>query len=129
MDQSTELALLVMAILLIKHALFDFVFQGRYQLENKHIYGHPGGLLHAGLHIVGTASAFLLVRPSLGAAAAILAGEFAAHYHIDWAKDQLLRRTGWGYAEGRYWAVFGVDQLAHGLIYVAIVWALIAGAS
>ena len=127
MDRPTELALLAMAVLLIKHALFDFVFQGRYQLENKHIYGHPGGLLHAGLHIVGTAPVFLVIRPSIGVATAILAGEFVAHYHIDWAKDQLLRRTGWGYADPRYWSVFGLDQLLHGMAYVVIVWILASG--
>ena len=127
MEQRTGLALMAMGVLLAKHFLFDFVLQSRFQLANKHIYGHPGGLLHAGLHIMGTLPIFLLCPPSLGGGSAILVGEFAAHYHIDWAKDQLLRRTGWGYAEGRYWAVFGFDQLVHGLVYVAIVWALAVG--
>lgn len=128
MQHGAAVTLMVMALLLIKHYLFDFVFQSRFQLTTKHIYGHPGGLLHAGLHVLGTAPAFLLITPSVGGGAAILAAEFAAHYHIDWAKDQLLRRAGWGYGDGRYWAVFGLDQLVHGLVYVAIVWALAAGA-
>ena len=127
MEHRTAASLLVMALLLTKHFLFDFVFQTRFQLANKHVYGHPGGLLHAGLHIMGTLPAFLLIAPTAGVGAAVLTGEFVAHYHIDWAKDQLLRRTGWGYADRRYWAVFGLDQMIHGLIYVAMTWVLAAG--
>ncbi len=106
MQRSAELALAVVAVLLVKHFLFDFVLQGRFQLANKHIWGHPGGLLHAGLHVRRHRPGLLLITPTAGGAAMILAGEFVAHYHIDWIKDRFLRRTGWGYADGRYWAVF-----------------------
>ena len=126
MEQHADVALAVVALLLAKHFLFDFVFQTRFQLSNKHVYGHPGGLVHAGLHGLGTLTAFLVATPSWGLGAAILAVEFLAHYHIDWAKEQILRRTRWGYADGRYWAVFGGDQLIHGLGYVAIAWVLTA---
>lgn len=124
MEQHAGLALALVALLLTKHYLFDFVLQTRFQLAHKHLYGHPGGLAHAGLHVLGTLPALLLARPSLGLAAAILATEFVAHYHIDWGKEQILRRTRWGYGDGRFWAVFGADQLIHGLGYVAIAWVL-----
>ena len=127
MDQHAGLALAVVALLLAKHFLFDFVFQTRFQLANKHIYGHPGGLAHAALHVLGTSAVFLIARPSWPVGAAILAVEFLAHYHIDWTKELILRRTQWGYADGRYWAVFGGDQLIHGLGYVAIAWVLTVG--
>ncbi len=128
MEQHAGQALAVVALLLAKHFLFDFVFQTRFQLSNKHAYGHPGGLLHAALHAVGTLAAFLIVPPPWRLGAAILAVEFLAHYHIDWGKEQILRCTRWGYGDGRYWAVFGGDQLIHGLGYVAIAWVLTAGA-
>jgi len=124
MEQHAGMALAVVALLLTKHFLFDFVFQTRFQLANKHVYGHPGGLAHAALHSLGTLSAFLIATPSWRVGAAILAMEFVAHYHIDWAKEQVLRRTRWSYADGRYWAVFGGDQLIHSLGYVVIAWAL-----
>ena len=124
-EPRAALALTAMAILLAKHCVCDFMIQGRYQLDNKHKYGHPGGLLHAGLHILGTLPALVLTGPTPVTAGAVLAGEFVAHYHIDWAKDQLLRRTGWVYTDGRYWSVFGLDQLAHGLVYVGMVWVLV----
>ena len=126
MEPQTRLALAVMAVLLAKHFLFDFVFQTRFQLANKHIYGHPGGLLHAGLHILGTLPVFMLATPPASVGVAILFGEFVAHYHLDWAKEQLLRRTGWTSTTSRYWAVFGGDQFAHGLMYLIMVWVLTA---
>ena len=128
MEQHAGLALAVIALLLAKHFLFDFVLQTRFQLANKHVYGHPGGLAHAALHALGTSTAFLIATPAWWVGAAILAVEFVAHYHIDWAKELVLRRTRWGYADGRYWAVFGGDQLIHGLGYVVIAWALIVRA-
>ena len=56
-----------------------------YQWRNKGFYGHPGGLLHAGIHLVLTLPVFLLlIPPSLAFAAAVVAGEYIVHYHIDW---------------------------------------------
>ncbi len=127
MDPAASAVLAVMAILLIKHFLFDFVLQGPAQLRHKAQYGHPFGLLHAGLQAAGSLPAFLVVAPSAAVAAAIVAGEFAVHYHLDWGKEQLLRRTGWSYGDSRYWAVFGADQMIHGLTYVTIGGVLAAG--
>ena len=54
MTETIALMLAVLVALLFKHFLFDFVFQRPYQFLNKGIYGHPGGILHAGLHAAGT---------------------------------------------------------------------------
>ena len=51
---STPFFLLLIA-LLTKHLIVDFPLQAfPYQYKNKGTYGHPGGLLHAGLHLLGT---------------------------------------------------------------------------
>jgi len=126
MQAQTLLALTLVAILLCKHTIFDFVLQTPYQLDHKHRYGHPGGLLHAGLHAVGTLAAVAVARPSAGIAVAVLAGEFILHYHVDWAKEQLLRRTGWPRVGVRYWAVFGADQLIHNLGYLVMTAVLVS---
>ncbi len=63
MEQRVGMALAVVAVLLTKHFLFDFVLQTRFQLANKHRYGHPGGLAHAALHALGTLSVFLISTP------------------------------------------------------------------
>ena len=124
MESRADLVLAVVGLLLVKHFLFDFVLQTRFQRANKSVYGHPGGLLHAGLHVLGTTSVFLIVMPPAGPAAIILGAEFLAHYHIDWIKEQVLRRAHWGPADSRFWAILGGDQLLHGLGYLAIAWAL-----
>ena len=129
MQQQTGLVLAVVAALLVKHFLFDFVFQTPFQLRNKHRYGHPGGLLHAALHVAGSVPAVLIARCAPAVAAGVLTAEFLVHYHVDWIKEQALRRTGWSSAGAPYWAVFGADQLVHGLWYLAMAAALIANGS
>ena len=51
-----QAALLIMSSLIFKHFIFDFPIsmQTPWMFLNKGKYGHPGGLAHAGLHIVGT---------------------------------------------------------------------------
>jgi hypothetical protein len=78
--------LTVLLVLEVKHFIFDYPLQTGYQLRNKVTYGHAGGLLHAGLHVLGTSAIFLVVRPSIWVILGILVGEFLAHYHLDWAK-------------------------------------------
>lgn len=109
----------LLAMLEVKHFLFDFVFQTPYQLKNKGIYGHPGGLLHSGLHVCGTLAALLVVAAPVLPSAAILIAEFVVHYHLDWAKDQITRRVG-SSKPAFFWGMIGLDQLMHHLTYVAI---------
>lgn len=110
---------ILLAMLEVKHFLFDFVFQTPYQLKNKGIYGHPGGVLHSGLHVCGTLVALLAVAAPVLPSAAILVAEFVVHYHLDWAKEQITRRVGSSKA-AFFWGMIGLDQLMHHLTYVAI---------
>ena len=121
----TSSAVLLLFLLMVKHFLFDFIFQTSYQLKNKGTYGHPGGILHSGLHVVGTALVLLFVMPAAAIWAAILVGEFVVHYHIDWCKEQITRR--WAKANGVFfWWMIGLDQLLHYLTYLAITAILLA---
>jgi len=115
------LLLLALAVLTTKHVIFDFFFQTSYQWKNKGIYGHPGGLLHAGLHAMGTCAVFLVLTSSAALATAIVVGEFLVHYHIDWAKERVGRRMKWGFEQNGYWRAMGVDQWLHQLTYLGIV--------
>lgn len=82
---------------------------------------HPGGLVHAGLHGIGT---LIVLAPFIGTAAFLYAAiDTLTHYHIDWAKIQLSQkydlkpeRDEW------FWIVLGFDQLLHHLTYIAIVY-------
>ncbi len=124
---SPEHLLLAITWLMTKHMLGDFVLQSSYQFKGKQFYGHPGGLLHAGLHILLTVPVFwILPPPGLIFALAILFGEFVVHYHLDWAKKNYVASKGWTTVDRTYWLMFGLDQLAHGLTYVTILWLLAA---
>ena len=126
MEAQTGLALILVAVLLCKHMVFDFVLQTPYQLNHKHLYGHPGGLLHAALHVLGTLVAIAIARPAPVVGAAVVISEFAVHYHVDWAKEQLLRRGGWDRGELMYWSIFGLDQMIHNLGYLVMTAVLVS---
>jgi Protein of unknown function (DUF3307) len=127
MPQAALLILAAVAVLMLKHAIADFYLQTPYQYLNKGIYGHPGGLIHAGIHVALTPLVYLVLLPSsLLMVGAMALGEFLLHYHIDWAKEQITRRNGWTPQNPGFWHALGTDQLLHGLTYLAIVAVLIA---
>lgn len=130
MPELVLLALAAVAVLMLKHAVADFFLQTRYQYCNKGIYGHPGGIIHAGIHVALTPLVYLVLAPaSLALAAAIAAAEFLAHYHIDWLKERIVRGGGWTAQDAPFWYALGTDQYVHGLTYLLIVWVLIAYAA
>ena len=128
MGHATALALWALLALQLKHFLCDFVLQTEYQVRTKGIYGHFGGILHAGLHILGTIPALVIFDAPPVTAAAILGIEFVIHYHTDWTKVQIDKRYKWGFDDQRYWILFGADQLVHQLTYLGIV-TYLAGAA
>lgn len=126
MPEPAILALTLMTCLLVKHTIADYALQTSYMFGNKGTYGHPGGLLHAALHIVLTAPILLILPPpTLSAWILILGAEFIIHYHIDWTKEQLGSRRTLDQNCRMYWVLHGTDQLLHGLTYIAIVATLI----
>jgi len=119
-SEDAELVLTVLAVLLFKHFLFDFVFQRPYQFLNKGTYGHPGGILHAGLHAVGSIPALLIASPGLWLGVALIAGEFVIHYHLDWAKEQLHKRFNLGNNGSGHFFLLGSDQMLHQFTYLGM---------
>ena len=118
-----RIVLLGIAYLMIKHCIADFLLQTEYQRRTKGDYGAVGGITHAATHVALTAPVFLFLPPiGAGAIAALLAGEFTIHYHLDWTKDQVVRRTAWTSHDTPFWWALGLDQLGHGLTYVALIW-------
>ncbi len=128
MTPTVVTVLTAILVLQIKHFIFDYPLQTGWQLRNKVIYGHPGGLVHAGLHVLGTSAVFFVIRPSLPVAIGILAGEFVVHYHLDWAKGQFNRMNDLTTQNAMYWWGIGMDQLLHHLTYLVIV-AILAATS
>ena len=108
-----------------KHFVCDFVIQTPYQKKNKRKYGHPGGLIHAGLHAVGALPAVVLLTRAPELIAAIVVADGVAHYHIDWLKLAIIRRRGLSRDEMRYATVTGADQFLHQMGYVIILAVLV----
>jgi hypothetical protein len=128
MDPNVSAAALVgvFAWLEFKHFIFDYVLQTPFQFRNKGTYGHPGGILHSGLHALGTIPALFIIWPGWLWAVIIIIGEFVIHYHVDWSKEQSLRRMKLTTTDKWYWRIYGMDQFAHQATYVLIA-ALLAG--
>jgi hypothetical protein len=119
--------LAVFLVLQIKHFVCDYPLQTLYMLKNKGTYGHPGGIIHSAIHGLATTASFLVIAPTLVVGIGIVIGEFLLHYHIDWSKEQVIRRMGWTATQREFWWAIGVDQLLHHLTYIAIAATLIAG--
>jgi hypothetical protein len=130
MPSIVVVTLAAVAVLMVKHMVADFYLQSAYQYMNKGIYGHPGGIIHAGIHTALTPAVYLVLAPaSVLLALAIAAGEFIVHYHVDWLKEQINRRKGWTVKDHKFWSLLGTDQLVHGLTYLAIVAVLVSFAA
>jgi hypothetical protein len=124
MSPSTVVLLLITA-LFVKHFFIDFPMQKPYQWMNKGTYGHPGGLVHASLHSLGT---FLVLIFFTGGELAVMLAllDGVIHYHVDWAKMNINKRMGWtATTHAEFWTLVGLDQLLHALTYIGIVWILI----
>jgi hypothetical protein len=127
MSDFTCAILLGFVVLSVKHTVGDFFLQTSYQYLNKGIYGHRGGLIHSALHALLTIPVFLVLPPSSALLAiAIIAGEFVVHYHLDWSKEQLIKRYRLTQKDPWFWHLFGLDQLGHMVTYVAIIAILIS---
>lgn len=120
----TNEVFLLLILFSIKHFIVDFPLQKPYQWMNKGTYGHPGGILHAGLHSAGT---FLVVYWFTDPISAMLASvvDGVVHYHIDWAKMNLNKFYGLKADKDEdFWTLLGADQLLHTSTYIFIVYFL-----
>ena len=117
-----EFILLAMLVFQIKHFLCDFVLQTSTQVRFKGVYFHPAGLLHAGLHALGSIPALLILTRSPELIGSIAVFEFLFHYHVDWAKARLDSDMRLNDTNNVYWIIFGLDQLVHQLTYIGMIY-------
>jgi hypothetical protein len=113
-------SLILILLLFSKHFLIDFPLQTKFQYSNKGTYGHPGGILHAGLHGLGTYICIFWFAPV--AAIYLALADMFVHYHIDWAKMNLNSKLGWSpTTHEQFWWLLGLDQYLHAVTYVVFV--------
>lgn len=109
--------------LITKHFIIDFLLQTKYQWSNKGTLGHPGGLLHAGLHIMGTLFVGYWMVPNLMVILTPIAvAEGILHYFIDYGKMNFNELMEWKPDTSKYfWWLLGLDQWAHHCCYLIII--------
>lgn len=118
--------LLLMLLLQIKHCYADFKIQTYQQTVRKGIYRDWVGISHSIDHFWTSLIALLVfnffhhVDASTILWVALI--ESVAHYHIDWIKVKFGSKD---ITKPIFWTQFGLDQLAHQLTYIAMIWYLL----
>lgn len=120
MESATIGVFALLCLLQGKHFLADFVLQSPYILDNRKYYGHPGGLLHVAIHLVGSLVSLLIVGTGGAVIAVLLVAEAVIHYHMDWAKDNFIASRGLTSTDAVYWYATGFDQAVHHLTYIGM---------
>jgi len=117
----------LLVLLQIKHWYIDFVNQSEEEVNWKGTYLDWRGVKHSFKHGLGTTICLLIVTGSGYLPFCIVLGlvDFLVHYHVDWSKMNLNKRLGYTIEMPQFWALLGLDQLAHQLTYIGIAWAMI----
>jgi hypothetical protein len=115
----------LLALLFVKHWYVDFINQSTEEIHGKGIYGNAYGVMHSIKHGVATFLIFWWFLTNWPLAVIIGFMDFAIHYHIDWAKQNINRHWNYTPENPKFWAWFGADQLAHSLTYIFLVWVVV----
>jgi Protein of unknown function (DUF3307) len=117
----TNYAVLVLILLLqIKHFICDGPLQTKAMVDGKSIYGNRLGLLHAGLHGLGSLVALAWFGLGWKLVLALAAADMVIHYHIDFTKENIVRSHGWTTITREFWWALAIDQFLHHLTYLAL---------
>ncbi len=133
-----------------KHFLGDGVFQSNYQYANKGKWGHPGGLIHSGIHGVLTIPCVIVPFYVAGIdkpfwyislfAGLIALCDFMVHYLIDLTKVRLTEAKGWAKMtqfgqdeksvltvnDNKFFIALMADQCLHFATYVTMIMIMMA---
>lgn len=116
----TLLGLLI--LLQVKHVLADYFMQTQRMLTKRSEYAHVGRAQHVGIHAVLSLLAALVVGLPGIVALVFFVVDAVLHFHIDWLKGVHSERAKDGPDTKGYWRAFGLDQLAHQLTYIVLIW-------
>lgn len=110
--------LLVLILLQVKHLIIDWILQPAWMWQNKGTYGHYGGIVHATFNGLFTA---IVIAPFFGHFILVFLADSLIHYHIDWAKMNITKASGWGpTTHPQFWWLTGFDQFLHQVTYLGI---------
>jgi hypothetical protein len=113
-------ALLLLVLFQVKHFICDGPLQTSAMVKDKGHYGRPLGFLHAGIHGAGTFVTLLLFGLAPVSALGFGLLDMVLHYHVDFSKEQIVRRAGWTTSVPQFWWALSADQMTHQLTYILL---------
>jgi Protein of unknown function (DUF3307) len=122
MVSELQAVLLLLLALQIKHVICDGPLQTPRMVREKSAYGKPHGLLHALVHVAGCAVVLGVWGLPLPLVAGLAGLDGIIHYHVDYAKENVVKAMGWGPAHGPFWWAIIADQALHHMTALVIVW-------
>ena len=123
MPQALQTALILLAALQVKHMVADFFLQTPRMLVDRNRYIHLGRMHHVAIHGGLSVLCFVVIGAPFSVILMLCAVETFVHYHIDFVKARHSDAAAHTPVDAGYWRAFGLDQLAHQLTYVAMIWA------
>lgn len=119
-------SLFLMILLQVKHCYADFYLQTYMQTVKKGVWLHPVGISHTLEHMYSSLvvimffNFFTTLNPAIIVCAVIIEG--LVHYIVDFSKVKYGCKDN---TKPIFWTQFGLDQLAHQLTYIGMIWALL----
>jgi hypothetical protein len=118
--------LFLLLLLQIKHCYADFVMQTYIQTVKKGVWLDPTGISHTTDHMICTLIAILIfsffVPVSAIAIIFVTLIEGVVHYLVDYSKVKYGCKDN---TKPVFWTQFGLDQLAHQVTYIWMIWFLL----
>jgi hypothetical protein len=118
--------LLLLLLLQVKHCYADFVLQTYMQTIKKGVWLHPIGISHTTEHMICSALSLLIfsffVPLNAFVIIFLILAEGLIHYIVDYTKVKYGCKD---QTKPIFWTQFGLDQLAHQLTYLWMVWYLL----
>jgi hypothetical protein len=111
--------LLLTFLFVVKHFLFDYVWQTQEEINYKGTYLDWRGVTHSVKHGTGTGIVLLVSGAGIEFAWLYIALDFLIHYHIDWLKMNASRNL--TPADRAFWIWLGFDQTLHYLTYIMFI--------
>ena len=112
------LVLCLIGGLQFKHFICDGPLQTKAMVVAKSNYGAWMGIAHSGLHAIGTALVIAIAGFPLLLIFWLAVLDFVLHYHIDYAKENLVKYSGWTVHNGQFWWALSADQMLHQFSYL-----------
>ena len=119
-------SLFLMILLQVKHCYADFYLQTYMQTVKKGVWMNPIGISHTLEHMYSSLvvllffNFFTTLNPAIIVGAVIVEG--IVHYIVDFSKVKYGCKDN---TKPIFWTQFGLDQLAHQLTYIGMIWALL----